>query len=532
MTRRARSAVITAAVLGGVVALGFAAELVRSGFVRDDASASYVTLPLAALLGALVVGTSVILVRPRSPVGWLLAAGATGSALGVWRFSTHPWPAVIGLVAFYASILLPLHAALVQGLGIGRAAARMMIGAEVFVALLGVTLAVTAPAGAIDRWFIAADQQRHVPNHLVLYSSPGVAHAAQAEWWTVVLLAGLIGTASRVSRWRRMPRHISQFDTPVVLGAIAWVVLMTLSGFAMFVRRVPGARLAIADYGAVILPSLMLGLVAGAIGWAELVAPRIRRRGGSVEIGDVDRAGLQTLLADLLASPAVEVAYADREGWIDASGVRIDIDNDRRHHTIININGAAVAVVLHERDVPVDAVQLAANITAALFEAERATALARARAEAVRAATAEVVRAGDKAAIAVTSDLLSGPVPELVNLANDVRADETSAAAAAESLRAVTARVRELSHGLLPRSLEDDGLQIALGERAAVKGRLPEAIEVTLYLLAYDDPAATIRVEDNTVVVRRSRPPGAEGAARTAALGGTIQGTVATVPVI
>jgi hypothetical protein len=98
-------------------------------------------------------------------------------------------------------------------------------------------------------------------------------------------------------------------------------------------------------------------------------------------------------------------------------------------------------------------------------------------------------------------------------------------------LRAVTAQVRELSHGLLPRGLEDGGLGMALGERAAVEGRLPAAVEVTAYLLACDDADATIRIEGDALVVRRSRAPGAEGAARTAALGGTIEGTVATIPV-
>jgi hypothetical protein len=461
----------------------------------------------------------------------LLAAGASGSSLGVWRFSTHPWLSVLGLFAFYASILLPLQAALVQGIGIGRGAARLMIGADAVVALLGVTIAVTAPAGALDRWFVAADPQRHVTNHVLVYSSRGVALTAQAAWWAVVLFAGAIGTASRVRRWRRAPRRIRRLEAPVVAVAVIWIALMTAGALVMFVRRVPEARAALADYGAVILPTLTLAFVAGAIAWVELVAPRLGRQQGSVEIPDIDRAGLRALLADLLASPGVEVAYTNGGEWVDVNGVPIDVAADRRQHTIIEVNGADVAVVLHERDVPVDAVQLAASITGAQFESERATALARARAEAARLATAELVRAGDKAAMSVAAELLSGPLPELVDLAQRVRTGETSAADAADSLREVTAQVRALSHGLLPRALETGGLAMALGERASVEGRLPHAIEVTVYLLAHDDPAAMVRVDDGTVIVNRSRPPGAEGAARTAALGGTIDGTVAIVPV-
>ena len=44
-------------------------------------------------------------------------------------------------------------------------------------------------------------------------------------------------------------------------------------------------------------------------------------------------------------------------------------------------------------------------------------------------------------------------------------------------------------------------------------------------------PTATVRDETDTIVVTRSCAPGAEGAARTAALGGTINGTVAILPV-
>ena len=531
MTPTRRIVVIAGAALTALVAFGFTAELVRSDFVKDELSANYVTLPLAALLFALLTAAWIVFIRPRSEVGWLLGAGAAGGALGFWRFSTHPWCAVIGLVAFYASILLPLEAALVQGIGIGRTARRVMTGAHLAAALLGVTIAVTAPSGTLDRWFVAADQRRHVANELLLFSSRGVALTAQAAWWVVVLLAAVIGATSRLRRWHRAPRRSRRLETPIVVGVVIWVVAMAAGSMVMFVRRVPVARASVADYGAVILPTITLALLAGVIGWVELVAPRIARREGSVSMPEVDRAGLRALLADLLASPRVDVAYANGDGWVDVGGASIDVSTDRRHHTRIDVNGVDVAVVLHDRDVPVDAVQLAARITAAQFEAERATALARARAEAVRAATAELVRAGDRAAMAVASELLAGPLPELVHLARRVRSGETSAADAGETLRTVTAEVRKVSHGLLPRSLESGGLGVALGPRAAVERRFPHAVEVTVYLLAHDDPAATVRDETDTIVVTRSRAPGAEGAARTAALGGTINGTVAILPV-
>jgi hypothetical protein len=126
--------------------------------------------------------------------------------------------------------------------------------------------------------------------------------------------------------------------------------------------------------------------------------------------------------------------------------------------------------------------------------------------------------------------VLRGPVPELVDLATTLRRDPSTLRATGETLRAVTTRVRELSHGLLPRDLEDYGLAAVLGPRAAIDRRLPHAIEVTVYLLAYDDPDATVDDEGDTIVVTRTSPPGVEAAARVSALGGRVDSTVATVP--
>ena len=532
MTRTRRIVVIAGAALAALVAFGFTAELVRSHFVQDELSANYVTLPLAALLFALLIATWIVFSPPASEVGWLLAGGRGWAARsGSGASARTRGSRSSGSSCSTCSILLPLDAAWCKASGSG--------------ARRGVLDDRRTPRGRAARRHNRRDGPTRCPRPVVRRRRPAASRrervlallvvwvvlAAQAVWWVVVLLAATIGATSRLRRWHRAPRRSRRLETPIVVGVIVWVVAMAAGGLVMFVRRVPVARASVADYGAVILPTITLALLAGAIGWVELVAPRIARREGSVATPEVDRAGLRALLADLLASPRVDVAYANGDGWVDVGGATIDVGVDRRHHTVIDVNGADVAVVLHERDVPVDAVQLVARITAAEFEAERATALLRARAEAVRAATSELVRAGDRAAMAVASDLLAGPLPELVDLARRVRSGETSAADAGETLRAVTAEVREVSHGLLPRALESGGLGVALGAAA----RRWNAASRTRSKSPCTCSRTTIRRRPYATKRTRSwsparGAPGAEGSARTAALGGTINGTVVILP--
>jgi hypothetical protein len=532
VSRRSAVLTITAATLVAIGIIGFSLELVRSRFVQDGLSANYVTLPLGATLSALAIGTAVALRRPGQAVGWILALAAASTGLAYWRFSTHPWPAAAGFVLFFASCLLPLHAAAVQGTGVGPRVRRMLVAASSLLAVFGIGIVLTVPPGALDRWFVGADPERDVDNAFQQFDAAGVAHALHTAWWVTLLGTAVIATVDRVLHWHAAPRRVRRTDAPVVVSAVVWVIATAGSGAMIFVDRTPGAREALADFAAIALPAMTLALVGATIGWVELVGPRLTRRDGAVELHSIayDRAGLRSMLADLLATPRVDVAYATTEGWIDADGRAVDLDSDRRMCTIVRVDGTPVAAVRHDRDVPVDAVQLGARLTAAQLAAERATALARARAEAVRTATAELVRAGDRASLAVTNSLMRGPLPELVDLSNRLRTDAGTLAGAGDELRAITADVRELSHGLLPRRLEQEGLRAVLAGHVGVDRRLPHAIEITVYLLAYDDPDAEIHDAGDSIVVIRTRAAGAEAAARVSALGGSIDGTVSTVP--
>jgi hypothetical protein len=513
--------------------LGFAVELIRSHFVSAPVPTNYLTLTTAGWLGALIVGVWVAKRHPRLPTGWLLTAAAITTGFGYWRFSTHPWFAAPGFAVFLATGLLPLHAAVTHGGGISSGARRTLAAGYVVAAALGAVVLTTAAPGAIDRWFVAAAPTRAVENKFLVGDGNDAARTAYGAWWVTILAIGVVVVTDRVRRWRRSPRRVRRQEAPVVAAVLAWLGVTAGAAACLLLDRVPGARGDLADFGAVALPTIALILVTMGIGWVELVEPRLSRVvGGAIELRTFgpDRLAVRALLADVLATPNVDVAYARGSHWIDLDGRDIDIEHDKRVATILRRNGSPVAAVLHDRDVPTDAVQLGVRLTAAQLDAERATALVRARTEAVRSATGELVRAGDRAAIAVSRDVLAGPLPELTRLSAELRANSGVVSAAPARLQTITASVREISHGLLPRDLEDHGLQSVLGTRADVARRLPAAVEITVFLLMVDDSHATAEVRGTELVVRRTLPPTSEAASRTTALGGTVDGTVAVVP--
>src|SRR5262245_10483747 len=134
MTGRRRFFVVGAALVSFVISLGFIVELLRSRFVFDMTTANYLTLPFGSMVSALVIGTTIAVRRPRAATGWLLAVAAGTTGFSYYRFSTHPWLAAAGLVVFFASALLPLHAAVAAGEGVGRRATRWLVGAQALLA--------------------------------------------------------------------------------------------------------------------------------------------------------------------------------------------------------------------------------------------------------------------------------------------------------------------------------------------------------------------------------------------------------------
>jgi hypothetical protein len=530
-----RAVNVSAIALVGVVAeLVVTVQQVDSGFVRDPVSANYLTLTFAIVVATIAVGVAAARGAGWSGVGVLLVIAAAGAAIGYARFTAHPLEAAVGFVVANATALVPLHAGVSHREGVPIGIRRTLVGTHVLLALLAIAMVTTAPAGALDRWFVAADSTRFGRNPFVVVHAPGFARAAQTAWWIALLSVAGLAVSARYLRWRAAPRAARRSSAPVVAGSVAWTLMLGGAGAAMLLDRVGVARAAIVDFSAVAIPVLALGVLAATIGWVELVGPRLGRvNARTIELRHVrpaDSAAFRALLADVLATPNVDLAFASETGWVDGSGRTLDLAADKRRSTILRQAGTPVAAILHEADVPFEAIELGASLAGAQLAAQRSTTLARSRADAVRLATGRLVRAGDRASATVSALLADQSLPMLAEVANGLRAGTCTLAQAATTLRSTTTEVRNLSHGLFPRDLEERGLAEVLGNEGVPRRRLATAVEMTCYLLADDDSGAVFTDNGSEIVVRRTKPPDRGLIERVEALGGAVDGTVATLP--
>jgi hypothetical protein len=531
MTKYRWIALSGAAVVGIVVTVAFVAQLVHQRFLSNLTNANYVTVLFVVVAGVSLIG---LLAASRAPAsGALLVVAAATTGAGYWRFSTRPWPAAIGFAIAACTPLLALHAALLHGDGLRARAHHALIAAEVVIALVGLSALSTADAGDLDRWFAAGPFRQYIRNPAVFWHSPAFARRAYEAWWILLIVAALVFTVARIAAWRREPPAERRRNALVVVGAIVWSVVLAIAGAMIWIRRSTDARQELTDFGAIMLPALGAALVAAAIGWVELVRPRLERvHDGEIEMRTIepeDASALKRLLADVLATPSVDVVFATGPHWVDDTGRPIALPEDERRVTIVRRLQEPVAAVIHDPDVSFEAVELAARLVAGHIDAQRATALARARAEAVRAATGRLVRAGDRAATDVGIELVTGPIARIDALLARMAREPDAAHEAAVALRDITTEVRTISHGVFPRDI-DKGLGAVLSVPGTPARRLPASVEMTVYLLAQHD-GATIHDDGEQVAVACTTAIPPSLAERVSALGGSIDGTVAQLPV-
>src|SRR4029079_9915017 len=176
--------------------------------------------------------------------------------------------------------------------------------------------------------------------------------AAQTVWWIALLSAAVLAVGARWLRWRATPTVARRSSAPVVAGSVAWTLMLGFAGIAMFFDRVHGARLLIADFGAVALPVLALGVLAATIGWVELVRPRLGRvSAGTIELHEVqpaDSAALRALLVDVFGTSKVDIAFAGESGWVDGAGRPYALEREKRRATIVEQRGVPVAAIVHD----------------------------------------------------------------------------------------------------------------------------------------------------------------------------------------
>ncbi len=248
--------------------------------------------------------------------------------------------------------------------------------------------------------------------------------------------------------------------------------------------------------------AVALALVLG-VAWTWVRARRLRRTMASL-VAALARSPASGELRDALAAtlddPDLVLGYRVDAGLapVDVHGRAVDLTG--LAHTALVADGREVAVLGHRSGL-LDDPALVEQVTATarlVLENERLQAEASMRIEELRRSRARVVEAADAARRNLERDLHDGAQQRLVSLSislallSSAHPEAAGLHRAQEELRAATADLRELAHGIYPSVLVDGGLAealVALREETPIilklgglpKGRLPPEIAATAY---------------------------------------------------
>ncbi len=321
----------------------------------------------------------------------------------------------------------------------------------------------------------------------------------------VVILATV---AAVVWRWLRASAPQRRAVAPVLvagcatLAALNWTIVDDLLGDPLNS-----------------LPATVFFYMSATVPVSVLVVFLQRRlaRGGVaglvVQLGEPSASSnLGEALARALGDPSLELAFwfGAESRYVGADGRTVELPgaDSGRLSTFVEREGQPIAVLLHDPVLEHNA-ELVRSVCAAAglaLENERLQAELRARLVELQASRARLVEATDAERRRIERDLHDGTQQRLVSIAMSLGLLEArlpAQAAAAqpivretrESLALALRELRELSHGIHPPLLAEQGLAAALDElcgRAAlptrldiaVDDRLPDRVESAAYFLA------------------------------------------------
>jgi signal transduction histidine kinase len=231
-----------------------------------------------------------------------------------------------------------------------------------------------------------------------------------------------------------------------------------------------------------------------------------------VQLGEPHQAtDLRAALGQALGDPSLELAfwYPADERYVNADGrtVALPEPGSGRSSTLVERDGYPIAVLLHDSALEHNA-ELVRSVCAAAglaLENERLQAELRARLVELQASRARLVQATDAERRRIERDLHDGTQQRLVSIAMSLGLLETKLPEAAadarpliqetrQTLALALQELRELTHGLRPPLLVEQGLAAALDElcrRAALptqvelelSERLPDEVESAVYFV-------------------------------------------------
>jgi signal transduction histidine kinase len=349
-----------------------------------------------------------------------------------------------------------------------------------------------------------------------------------ADWIAIGQQALLIAVAVTVlgvfaERWQSASPPLRRALAPVYGAGGATLALITAT---LLVTRLAGADLP----GAVDVGRAMFSLTLVALAAVPLsfLAGLVRARLARVAVGELlvelreSRApgALRDALARVLHDPSLEIAYwlPDQQGYfgIDGRPAPLPADGDGRATTVVEHDGAKVAVLIHDvslRDEP-ELVAAACSAAGIAVDNERLHADLRIRLEELRRSRLRVIEAADAERRRLERNLHDGAqqglatvAVELAMLGENLESDPDSKRLlehAQDELADSLEQLRELARGIHPAVLTDHGLAVALealAERAPFAVRLavepgdglPERIEVAGYYVISECLANTAK---------------------------------------
>ncbi|MET3804292.1 hypothetical protein ABIB25_001287 [Nakamurella sp. UYEF19] len=509
-----------ALVVGCALVVGLGA-LISSGQLMNRSGGQVIFL-CAAAISAPVLAAWILRRHPSEWTGPLIGVCVIAADLAACRTtSLGVMTPVTGLVSM-TLVLLPAVLATRHPALRGRPGARLVIDScFALTATLGVVIVICAWAlGTVPTswWYVGS--------------------ARPIVWWlaalhlgrtVLVALAVVVGAVAVGREYRSNSAIGRSVLRPFVYPAVGWAITTIGTGAwtAVLELDAPTAELTSATTNVIIfLPAVLVSAMAGGATWIDLMVrhpqsppqgPTTRATPPSQDRHDQD---VEQFLSRALADPTIRVLYpaddADRQ-WIDVRGRPASIAVDRSDRGVAVLCRGDKTIGLVELDAAPtarpDAVELVATAAGLRMETESLLASARSDLERSRLLAARLLHAVDAPRAALRSQLLAGPLLDLGNVAADLGQGPAgpSMQEVADRLRAITARVRTISHGLFPSALTTQGLVGAINRPGTPDRRFPAAVEMTAYLAVMPDPGATIgMLEDDgrtALQISRSIPP-------------------------
>ncbi len=376
----------------------------------------------------------------------------------------------------------------------------------------------------------------------------GISISADGPWTrgiivghTLLLLAGVAGAGRALRGGKQQRSSPGSSSRALVRCAAAWLViavaertLYLLSPSRLFYQSSgyrPWAVVVLVNF-----PLAAASMVVVAVAFVIIVQPRLRQApDGTLVIDTADPAS--TLVRDLsswVGDPSLRIAFTSPDGgMIDANG-RAFSPREGSASTALTRGGHAFAVIEHDGNlVDDDLIVLAGALAGGALDTNAAIALTNASVIDQRRLAGRLLMADATTRRQLLADLERGPLARIEAISAQL-GDLTSAVDVVGELRRATAEVRELSHGLIPAELINGGLESVLERKTGVpRGRLPEAVELTAWLITIADPEVRFDQTSTSLILHLSATLTDRALLdRVEAIGGEQDETTITLPLV